>query len=65
MEKAAVRRFTNIRQVAALKVFLPLLNVQILRKAMNPLQKSLSTSVRSKLGVPIYLRYSKTGQKWA
>lgn len=36
-----------------------------LEEGNEPFQKSLSTSVRSKLGVPIYLRYSKTGQKWA
>lgn len=52
--RAAVRRSTNIRHVVALNVFLPLLNVQVLRKTMNPFQKSLSTSVRSRLGLPIY-----------
>lgn len=50
---AVVRRFTKIRQVVALNVFLPLLKVHVLKKAMKPLQKSLSISVKNKLGLSI------------
>ena len=57
---AAARRFIKMRQVVLLNVFLPWLNVQVFRKAMKPLQKSLSTSFRARVGLPIYNRYSST-----
>ena len=54
------KRFMKMRQVVLPNVFFPLLNVQVLRKAMKPLQKSLSTSFTARLGFPIYNRYCST-----
>ena len=57
MFKAAAKRFMKIRQVVLPNVFFPLLNVQVFKKAIKPLQKSLSTSFNARLGFPIYNRY--------
>ena len=57
---AAARRLTKMRQVVLPSVFFPLLKVQVFRKAMKPLQKSLSTSVRARSGLPICNRYCST-----